>query len=137
MIDDQPEVSIDDPQFLFESNEGFQEVMTKKQAKSKRSVVAAADAAQAKLQLQLASAVQQQVKLIKAKDLQSGGTKVPSAAQSARPFPCCLVNHVNFRTPFTKCGHLCTVHCSEAVVLLVDAAAERSVTDCCSVARPS
>ena len=36
MIDDQPEVSIDDPQFLFESNEGFQEVMTKKQAKSKR-----------------------------------------------------------------------------------------------------
>ena len=30
MIDDQPEVSIDDPAFLYENNEGFQEVMSKK-----------------------------------------------------------------------------------------------------------
>ena len=33
VIDDQPEVSIDDPAFLFESNEGFQEVTSKKQQK--------------------------------------------------------------------------------------------------------
>ncbi len=35
VIDDQPEVSIDDPAFLFESNEGFQEVTSKKAQKSK------------------------------------------------------------------------------------------------------
>ena len=33
VIDDQPEVSIDDPTFLFENNEGFQEVTSKKQQK--------------------------------------------------------------------------------------------------------
>lgn len=30
MIDDQPEVTIDDPAFLFDSNDGFQEVTSKK-----------------------------------------------------------------------------------------------------------
>ena len=34
VIDDQPEVTIDDPNFLFENNDGFQEVQSKK-AKSK------------------------------------------------------------------------------------------------------
>jgi hypothetical protein len=36
VIDDQPEVSIDDPAFLFESNEGFQEVTSRKTLKSKQ-----------------------------------------------------------------------------------------------------
>ncbi|KAK3602381.1 hypothetical protein CHS0354_011217, partial [Potamilus streckersoni] len=36
IIDDQPEVSFDDPNFLFESNEGFQEVQSKKTLKSKQ-----------------------------------------------------------------------------------------------------
>lgn len=36
VIDDQPEVSIDDPAFLFESNEGFQEVTSRKTQKSKQ-----------------------------------------------------------------------------------------------------
>ena len=36
VIDDQPEVSIDDPAFLFESNEGFQEVTSRKALKSKQ-----------------------------------------------------------------------------------------------------
>ena len=40
MIDDQPEVSIDDPAFLFESNEGFQEVTSKKAQKVKQKAVA-------------------------------------------------------------------------------------------------
>ena len=38
MIDDQPEVSIDDPAFLFETNEGFQEVTSKKAQKTKQKV---------------------------------------------------------------------------------------------------
>ncbi|KAL3872322.1 hypothetical protein ACJMK2_040253 [Sinanodonta woodiana] len=36
IIDDQPEVSFDDPNFLFENNEGFQEVQSKKALKSKQ-----------------------------------------------------------------------------------------------------
>ena len=36
VIDDHPEVSIDDPSFLFESNEGFQEVTSRKSQKSKQ-----------------------------------------------------------------------------------------------------
>ncbi|XP_074655932.1 uncharacterized protein LOC141909383 isoform X2 [Tubulanus polymorphus] len=36
VIDDQPEVSIDDPAFLFETNEGFQEVTSKKMMKIKK-----------------------------------------------------------------------------------------------------
>ena len=36
VIDDQPEVSIDDPSFLFESNEGFQEVTSRRTQKSKQ-----------------------------------------------------------------------------------------------------
>jgi len=36
VIDDQPEVSIDDPSFLFESNEGFQEVTSRRAQKSKQ-----------------------------------------------------------------------------------------------------
>lgn len=36
IIDDQPEVSIDDPAFLFEKDEGFQEVMSRKSLKNKQ-----------------------------------------------------------------------------------------------------
>jgi hypothetical protein len=36
VIDDQVECSIDDPAFLFETNEGFQEVVSKKAMKSKQ-----------------------------------------------------------------------------------------------------
>lgn len=36
VIDDAPEVTIDDPNFLFDSNEGFQEVTSKKAFKSKQ-----------------------------------------------------------------------------------------------------
>ena len=36
VIDDQPEVTIDDPTFLFENNDGFQEVQSKKALKSKQ-----------------------------------------------------------------------------------------------------
>ena len=36
VIDDQPEVTFDDPSFLFENNEGFQEVCSKKTQKNKR-----------------------------------------------------------------------------------------------------
>ena len=36
VIDDQPEVTFEDPNFLFESNEGFQEVCSKKAQKNKR-----------------------------------------------------------------------------------------------------
>ena len=36
VIDDQPEVSIDDPAFLFETNEGFQEVTSKKAQKNRQ-----------------------------------------------------------------------------------------------------
>ena len=36
VIDDQPEVSIDDPSFLFESNEGFQEVTSRRAQKSRQ-----------------------------------------------------------------------------------------------------
>jgi hypothetical protein len=36
VIDDQPEVTFDDPNFLFESNEGFQEVYSKKTQRTKR-----------------------------------------------------------------------------------------------------
>ena len=35
MIDDQPEVTIDDPAFLFENNDGFQEVQSRKTIKTK------------------------------------------------------------------------------------------------------
>lgn len=41
MIDDQPEVTIDDPSFLFESNEGFQEVTSKKTLKIKQKQIEA------------------------------------------------------------------------------------------------
>jgi len=36
VIDDAPEVTIDDPNFLYDSNEGFQEVTSKKAFKSKQ-----------------------------------------------------------------------------------------------------
>lgn len=36
VIDDQPEVTFEDPNFLLESNEGFQEVYSKKAQKNKR-----------------------------------------------------------------------------------------------------
>lgn len=36
VIDDQPEVTIDDPDFLYENNDGFQEVQSKKALKSKQ-----------------------------------------------------------------------------------------------------
>ena len=36
MIDDQPEVTIDDPNFLFENNDGFQEVQSRKALKVKQ-----------------------------------------------------------------------------------------------------
>ena len=36
VIDDQPEVTIDDPAFLFENNDGFQEVTSKKTAKKQK-----------------------------------------------------------------------------------------------------
>lgn len=36
VIDDQPEVTIDDPNFLYENNDGFQEVQSKKALKSKQ-----------------------------------------------------------------------------------------------------
>ncbi|XP_041368189.1 protein PRRC2C-like isoform X2 [Gigantopelta aegis] len=36
VIDDQPEVTIDDPTFLFENNDGFQEVTSKKSLKNKQ-----------------------------------------------------------------------------------------------------
>jgi hypothetical protein len=36
VIDDQPEVTIDDPAFLFENNDGFQEVTSKKAAKKQK-----------------------------------------------------------------------------------------------------
>ena len=41
VIDDQPEVSIDDPAFLFESNEGFQEVTSRKTLKASKLKAAA------------------------------------------------------------------------------------------------
>lgn len=39
VIDDRPEVTIHDPAFLYESNEGFQEVTSKKEKKLKHKVV--------------------------------------------------------------------------------------------------
>ena len=36
VIDDQPEVTIDDPNFLYANNEGFQEVQSKKALKVKQ-----------------------------------------------------------------------------------------------------
>ncbi len=57
VIDDQPEVSIDDPAFLYESNEGFQEVTSRKAQKSKQK--AAAEEAQKKqVEMMLAAAAQ-------------------------------------------------------------------------------
>ena len=44
VIDDQPEVSIDDPSFLFESNEGFQEVTSRRAQKSKQKAAALEEA---------------------------------------------------------------------------------------------
>lgn len=56
VIDDQPEVSIDDPSFLFESNEGFQEVTSRRTQKSKQK--AALEEALKKSQEQQAQAAQ-------------------------------------------------------------------------------
>jgi len=39
VIDNQPEVTIDDPAYLFETNEGFQEVMSKKTQRQKQKLV--------------------------------------------------------------------------------------------------
>lgn len=44
MIDDQPEVSIDDPSFLYESNEGFQEVTSRRVLKSRQKAAALEEA---------------------------------------------------------------------------------------------
>jgi len=57
VIDDQPEVSIDDPSFLFESNEGFQEVTSRRAQKSKQK--AALEEALKKSQEQQAQAAAQ------------------------------------------------------------------------------
>lgn len=54
VIDDQPEVTIDDPNFLFENNDGFQEVQSKK-AKSKLK------AAEAETKKQIATEIQETV----------------------------------------------------------------------------
>ena len=66
VIDDQPEVTIDDPQFLFESNEGFQEVCSKRTAKSKRTdaqnAANAAKLEQLLQNVQLAQQAKQQAK---------------------------------------------------------------------------
>ena len=55
VIDDQPEVSIDDPSFLFESNEGFQEV-TSRRAQKSRQKAAALEEAKKTLELQIQAA---------------------------------------------------------------------------------
>lgn len=54
VIDDQPEVTIDDPNFLYENNDGFQEVQSKK-AKSKLK------AAEAETKKQIATEIQETV----------------------------------------------------------------------------
>ena len=52
VIDDQPEVSIDDPAFLFENNEGFHEVLSKKMMKSKQKAAAAVEESEKKAEQQ-------------------------------------------------------------------------------------
>lgn len=63
VIDDQPEVTIDDPNFLYENNDGFQEVQSKK-AKSKQK------AAEAETKKQTVVEVQEPV-VMKKKDIVS------------------------------------------------------------------
>lgn len=36
VIDDQPEVTVDDPLYIFDGNDGFQEVMSKKTQKERQ-----------------------------------------------------------------------------------------------------
>jgi len=56
VIDDQPEVSIDDPSFLFQSNEGFQEVTSRKAQKSRQKAAALEEAKKTQeLQMQAAA----------------------------------------------------------------------------------
>ena len=56
VIDDQPEVSIDDPSFLFESNEGFQEVTSRRALKIKQKAAALEEAKKTQeLQMQAAA----------------------------------------------------------------------------------
>ena len=73
VIDDQPEVSIDDPAFLFESNEGFQEVTSKKAQKSKQK------AAQEE-------AMKKQILESKKKDKDSSSGKVKVIIRSTLPY---------------------------------------------------
>jgi len=69
VIDDQPEVSIDDPSFLFESNEGFQEVTSRRTQKSKQK--AALEEAMKKSQEQQAQAAAQAKRLEKEAKVQN------------------------------------------------------------------
>ena len=43
VVDDQPEVTVDDPAFIFESNDGFQEVMSKKAQKERQKALQEAE----------------------------------------------------------------------------------------------
>lgn len=43
IVDDQPEVTIDDPAFIFEANEGFQEVMSRKTQKERQKALLEAE----------------------------------------------------------------------------------------------
>ena len=69
VIDDQPEVSIDDPSFLFESNEGFQEVTSRRTQKSKQK--AALEEAMKKSQEQQAQAAAQAKRMDKEAKVQN------------------------------------------------------------------
>jgi len=69
VIDDQPEVSIDDPSFLFESNEGFQEVTSRRTQKSKQK--AALEEAMKKSQEQQAQAAAQAKRMEKEAKVQN------------------------------------------------------------------
>lgn len=56
IVDDQPEVTVDDPAFIFETNDGFQEVMSKKAQKERQKALLEAE-------------VKKQVQLKKEKDV--------------------------------------------------------------------
>jgi hypothetical protein len=56
VIDDQPEVSTVDPSFLYQSNEGFQEVTSRRAQKSKQKAAALEEAKKSQeLQMQAAA----------------------------------------------------------------------------------
>ena len=97
VIDDQPEVTIDDPAFLFENNNGFQEVTSKRALKTKLKQEA---------ELLKKMELQQQKKRDNANKVGTGNQQLVLEGRSPPPYPPPIFKKVNIDRALSVCVSL-------------------------------